>query len=246
MALVEASWQTAYRVQENGYPAISAVSRGRATDRGTWNRYDTSGTTVYLADNAACAFQETISPFKRRLGSVDPWQKDADALGMSLEEFYDAVASDWEERQFMYTGTLPRRWREARSLHLVSLPKHGWWVDIEDAESLSALEKSMPHLIAGAGVLQLDRSQALSLNRQLTTMLAEQVRASTLFDGSRAIGMVFGSRHGGGTNYAVWLRHHDDGLTGDTEGMEVLATRPISFRDPSLETACRRFDIRAY
>lgn len=246
LKLVPASWQVAYRIQGSAHPAISAASRDGAGGRKPWNRYDTPGTTVYLADNAVCAYQETIAQFKRKLGSVDPLQKDANALGMTLDEFYAEVAHQWEERQFMYTGTLPRQWREKRLLHVVSLAQHGWWVDIEDTESLSSLEKAIPDIISSLGIHSLDRSEVLSLNRALTTRLAEHVRGLTLFDGSKALGIVFGSRHGGGTNFASWLRAHDDGRTGDPEGMEVLTSSEISFRDTSLEVAARLFDIRIY
>lgn len=137
--LIEATWQTAYRIQTKEHSALSAPTRESGTDPDSWGRYDTPGETVYLADSAVCAFLETLASFKRKLGAIDPLARDAAFLGMSIEEFYDEVASQWDERHFMQTGVLPRQWRERRNMNVVSLPQHGWWIDIEDPESISAI-----------------------------------------------------------------------------------------------------------
>lgn len=248
--LVPATWQTAFRIQSRDYPPVSAPLREAGGDRWSWNRFDIPGETIYFADKALCAYQEVLAPFKRKLGTVDPLLKDAEALGMSLEEFYDAVASDWDERHFMHSGTLPSKWRDDRQLHLVSMPQHGWWVQIENPETIATLERSIPEPLLVSSITSLDISHLLSQDRALTTATAEHIAGSVLFDGSLPLGIRVASRHGSGTNYAVWKRGTDSGLASPdrdpADSIDVLASKPISFRDPDLETAARLFGLTVF
>lgn len=168
-------------------------------------------------------------------------------MGMSLEEFYETVASEWDERHFMHSGTLPRKWRDDRKLHLVSMPQHGWWVDAENPESISAIEKAIPDVLLASDISALDVSHLRSQDRKLTTAIAEHVAAQKLFDGTFPLGIIFGSRHGSGTNYAVWRRtpgkHNLPLIVEAADSMEVLASKTISYRDPDLETAARLFGL---
>ncbi|MFC0421863.1 hypothetical protein ACFFHP_15100 [Glutamicibacter ardleyensis] len=244
--LVSTTWQTAFRIQGTGFPPISAPLRDSGSSRMSWNRFDIPGETVYFADKALCAYQEVLAQFKRKLGVADPLAKDADALGLSLEEFYDAVASEWEEKHFMSSGTLPRKWREDRQLHIVSMPQHGWWVHIEDPESICALERAIPDVLLDSGISALDTADLRSQNRLLTTSVAEHLASTKLFDGSLPLGIIFSSRHGSGINYAVWKQASKGPLMNRTDEMEVLASKPISFRDPDLETAARLFGLTVF
>lgn len=243
--LLPARRQTAYRIQKAGYPALSAPLRVDGKDRLAWGRYDTVGTTLYLAENAECAFSETLAPFKRAIGTVDPLQKDADALGMTLEEFYEEVASQWQEKSFMNSGTLPRIWRSERQLHIVELPFPGWWIDVEHPETMAAVEAAIPDTLKDLGISHVDTSLLRSSRRDVTTAIADHLRDLVLFDGSYAPGIKFGSRHGGYSNWAVWLRNHDLKLAGD-DGLLHLSESPIPFNDPDLEAASRRFRLKVF
>lgn len=250
LRLVEARRITTYRVQRTDYPNLSAPVRGPGSDRTKWNRFDTVGRTLYLAETAECAFAETLSPFKRVIGTVDPLEKDARALGMTLEEFYEAVAKDWEERSFMNTGALPRIWRDRREIRTVSLPFPGWWVHIEHPDSIAALARGLSEELGSLGVGDLDTAVLRSKDRAVTTAIAEHLRGLTLFDGSEALGIVYGSRHGAYSNWAVWLRRQDQGLDPEGEdgsdGLRSLTASPVHFNDPDLEAASGRFQIKVF
>lgn len=250
LRLIEARRMAAYRIQRTDYPALSAPERDYAGDRLTWNRFDTPGRTLYLAETAECAYAETISPFKRALGSTDPLEKDARAIGMTLEQFYNAVAKDWRERQFMHTGTIPQSWRERREIRTVSLPFPGWWVDIEHPDSIAAIASSLDGDLESLGVKELDTAVLRGQDRGVTTRIAERVRETIVFDGSEPLGIVYGSRHGGYDNWAVWLRRQDTGIdrigADGSDGLSSLSTGPIRFNDPDLEAASGRFQIKVF
>lgn len=243
--LVPARRQTAYRIQKAGFAAVSAPSRTDGTERMAWGRYDTPGSTLYLAETAESAFSETLAPFKRAIGIADPLQKDAQALGMTLEEFYEEVAQQWQEASFMNSGTLPRAWRTERLIHIVELPFPGWWVDVEHPDTIAAVETAIPDTLKELGVVHLDTAVLRSGKREVTTAVAELIRDQILFDGSETLGIQFGSRHGGFVNWAVWLRAHDAGLASD-DGLVLLGSSAIEFNDPDLEAASRRFRIKVF
>ncbi|NWL32089.1 RES domain-containing protein [Paenarthrobacter nitroguajacolicus] len=243
--LLPARRQTSFRVQKSSYPALSAPARSDETDRMAWGRYDTIGTTLYLAQTAECAFSECLAPFKRAIGTTDPLQKDADALEMSLEDFYEEVASQWQEKSFMYSGTLPRIWRTERQLHIVELPFPGWWIDVEHPETMAAVEAAIPDTLKDLGVAHVDTGLLRSNRREVTTAIADHLRELVLFDGSYAHGIRFGSRHGGFVNWAVWLRNHDLNVSGG-DGLVLLQESPIHFNDPDLEAASRRFKLKVF
>lgn len=243
--LLPARRQTSFRIQDSNFDALSAPPRENGTDRLLWNRYDTVGTTLYLAETAECAFAECLAPFKRAIGTADPLQKDADALGMSLEDFYEEVASQWQEKSFMNSGTLPRKWRTERQLHIVELPFPGWWIDVEHPETMATIEAALPGALRDHGVAHVDTSLLRSNRREVTTAIADHLRDLVLFDGSYALGIRFGSRHGGYLNWAVWLRNHDSKIMGG-DGLVHLQESPIHFNDPDLEAASRRFKLKVF
>ena len=162
---------------------------------------------------------------------------------MTLEEFYEEVASQWQEKSFMNSGTLPRTWRTGRQLHIVELPFPGWWIDVEHPETVAAVEVAIPDTLKDLGVAHIDTSLLRSNRREVTTAIADHLRELVLFDGSYPLGIRFGSRHGGFVNWAVWLRNHDLNLPGG-DGLIHLNKSPIYFNDPDLEAASRRFRLK--
>ena len=61
-------------------------SVGSDASRSAWSRYDTLGSTVYLAVTEEIAFAEMLAPYARKLGDFDPLSKDAEALGLPLQD----------------------------------------------------------------------------------------------------------------------------------------------------------------
>lgn len=96
-----------------------------------WSRFDTLGSTLYVAETEEIAFAELLAPYARILGGKDPLAKDAAALGLSLREFIAEVAADWDEASFMQMGHVMAAWRNRRLLYTLTLDDCGYWVDIE-------------------------------------------------------------------------------------------------------------------
>lgn len=77
---------TGYRLAKTTYGGLNPPKRPAGSDRLGWGRYDTVGSTVYLADSAATALHEVIAPFALDLQGNPALQKDADFLGLSLAD----------------------------------------------------------------------------------------------------------------------------------------------------------------
>ncbi|WP_035783262.1 hypothetical protein, partial [Arthrobacter sp. H14] len=218
--------------------------RAAGSDRRSWGRYDTAGSTVYLAAEPETAFQEVIAPFALSLQGNTPLQKDADFLGMTLTGFIREFKSHWEESSYMNTGCLPTQWRGTRDLYTVKLAASEPWVDIEHPASLAGIRAAIgDELATTAGIDSVSLAEIHAPNREITTRIAQWVRSLTLDDGTRPVGIVYTSRLGGRC-YAYWLRRKDDRLNGDQ--IHLTSTRPIALTDPALNTACERLDIHCF
>src|SRR5665647_411616 len=198
-----------WRVAKAARGGLSAPPREAAEPVQEWNRYDTIGSTLYLASTQGTALMEVLSPFKRTLGAADVLAKDAAALGLSLGAFVDAIAEEWGQRYFMGTGCLPAIWRDERSVYRIRLPEHGWWVDIEHPDSIAALAHHLEAQLAAGGVAHLTTAHLRGDSRAITTAVAEWVRAQVLDDGAVPLGVRFGSKHRGGSSWAYWMRRVD-------------------------------------
>ncbi|WIB26726.1 RES domain-containing protein [Curtobacterium sp. MCSS17_015] len=244
LRLLPSAGDIGYRIAKNTYAPISAPTRRDAgshqTERSSWGRYDSVDTaTLYTADSRSGAFAEVLAGFKLPLGTGSALETDAAALGLTLEEFLADVAADWEERAFMQTGTLPRSWRDDRTTLVIEHPAEGWLVDIEHPDSISALESSLrTHLLVG-GYAAFTTAALRGDDRALTTAVADIVHDARLDDGSRPLGIHFGSKHGGSWCRALWLDRTDSHLT-------VTSSEAITLEDPDFRTVTRRFGIRAF
>lgn len=104
-------------------------------------------------------------------------------------------------------------WQMSRSLHRVTMPATGWWIQVDSKDTLNRLGLDLAEPLKNAGVDMLTLSGTTSEGRAVTTILAEHIRSQTLFDGSRPLGIEFSSKTGYGTCWAWWDRRSDDGLT---------------------------------
>jgi hypothetical protein len=80
-------------------------------DPAGWNRYDTPGSTIHISDTDEIASAPTPS----KLGSKHPMQKDADFMGMTLDEYIRGVNDDWGNQVTL--GCLAGHWGECRSIY---------------------------------------------------------------------------------------------------------------------------------
>ena len=232
-----------YRVASESYGALDPRPRGGGPRSG-WNRYDTIGSTVYVAQTPTIAFLEMLSAFQLPLGKDASLQKDADALGITLKEFLEVIEADWDEQGFRGTGYIPPEWANKRNIYRVQLTGPGWWVDIENPSSLAAVRRGLGDILhSETGLQQLTTSDLRGENREVTTRIASWARAQVLDDGSQAVGLRFGSKHGGGFSWAYWLRRRDDGLGEDAIVADMGAE--ISASTPGFAEALALMDLKA-
>ena len=244
LRLAPARAELTWRVAKTARGGLSVPSREAADPVTGWNRYDTIGSTLYLASTQSTALMEVLSPFKRTLGAADVLAKDAAALGLSLQVLVDAIAEEWGERYFMGTGCLPAIWRDERSLYRIRLPEHGWWVDIEHPDSIAALAHHLEAALTACGITQLTTAHLRGDSRRITVAVAEWVRAQVLDDGAMSLGIRFGSKHGSGSSWAYWMRRVDLGVDG--EPLEEVNAATIGPTLAALTQVCGRLGIRAH
>lgn len=211
-----------------------------------WSRWDAEGRTLYVAATRRAAFAEVLQ-HQRQTGDSAHLGRLAEAAGMSLAEFLAALDREAETISMMPRGQISAGWRHARVMHRVSLPASGWWVDIEDGDTLSVLTTELQRRVASIGHSgPIERAHVLGNDRRLTLLIAAHIRALTLFDGSRPLGIRWGSKLGYGHNYALWLRQTDDGATPAADGVAADGGTPLDLRDPDLAHVARAFQIRLH
>jgi len=238
LRLIPCRGEVGFRVAKRAYPVVSAPVRTEDELRDDWGRYDTLGSTLYVAETARAAYAEVLSPFKQANGAISALQVDAEAIGMTIEEFLEEIASEWGERNFMGLGAVPAKWRELRAIHQILLPQTGWWVDVEHPDSIAAINEGLAGFLAGQGIPALDTSHLRGSNRSVTTTIAAFTQGRTLDDGTSPVGVHFGSRHGGAWCKAIWLHE-------DTE-LIPLGPEPVLVTDPDLAAAADNFRIRVF
>lgn len=238
-------FSSGWRIATRSYGPLNPLPRLAGEDPGQWNRWDTPGSTVYLAETEEIAFAEMLSTFALRLGDRHPLQKDADFLGMGLDDYLAQLAGEWDEGQNMPPGCLPRHWRDRRLLYRLTRQEAGWWIDVEHPDSIAAISRDIgKQLREAAGLELLTLGTLHGENRIATTLIATWLRGLTLDDGTDPLGIRFTSKHGGGYSWACWLRRADTGLTGDP--MTADDGTAIERYRPALLTVANRFRIKIW
>lgn len=133
-------------------------------------RYDTLGSTIYLADSRRCAYAEVLIGFRRKRASI---AKVADAIGWDVDEFMVQVEADARSNGVDVPWAISVDWQMDRSIYEIQLPREGWWVLIDDADTLPHSKNLAPGVEGMTEQLQLLTSgSVVSDNRALTTLLA--------------------------------------------------------------------------
>ncbi|MEC5181534.1 hypothetical protein [Arthrobacter sp. CG_A4] len=238
------AFSVAYRVAVGDYGALNPPSRSVGSDRHAWGRFDTTGSTVYLASTPETAFQEVLSVFAQKLGSGNPLEKDASSLGLTLEEFLAAVAGEWEEGSYMGRGCLPAQWRNRRRLFRLELGEPESWIDVGHPDTIATIRRVLGEdLHAATGCTDVTLAEIHAPNREVTTRIAGWMRELVLDDGTHPAGIRYTSKFGGDC-FAYWLRRRDSGLGGDT--LRVASESDIGLRSDALRTAADRLGIRCF
>lgn len=237
LLLVPATGQITWRVGKTAHGPLHPQLRDHTTAE-TWNRFDVhNGRTLYAASNRECAYSEVLAALKRAAASNT---KDAAFLGLTPAGFASEVANDWSRNHVAAPGDIDEdRWRVARTLWSLRLPTAGWWVRLEDPDSMAAAEKAIPTELAAAGAPTVDVGVLRGNNRIATVLLADWIYNLHLDDGTRPLGIHYDSRHATGTSWAYWIR---PGPT-TNEQVTVISEHPIDLHDPDLATVTHRFGV---
>lgn len=123
---------------------------------------------------------------------------------------------------------VPADWQMARSIYAIQLPRNGWWVQIDHAQTLAALEDLSSTVPGLTERLQLLTSGVIeSEDRDLTTLLAHTIRTQTLDDGSEPLGISYNSKTLMGRCWAYWDRRADEGLSPGSNDLRQLASENV-------------------
>jgi hypothetical protein len=237
LRLIPVGGEVGYHVAKTAYSARSAATRTPDVHRDEWGRYDTLGSTYYIAETAECAYAEVLAAFKRKNGDQDVLEPIAAALGITVDELALDIEEQWAEAGFHGAGTLPPGWRNRRAIYQVVLSGGGWLVDIEHPDSIAALEAGRERFLANQGIPSLNTSVLRSENRFVTTTLAGLIRTAILEDGSAPRGIHFGSKHGGAWCRAIWDA---------TDYLDLNGPFPIELTDPAFLAATARMRLHAF
>jgi hypothetical protein len=225
-----------YRIAKSSYGPLNPQPRPDApgTGRSGRSRFDTPGTTIYLADDRRTAYAETLSPAQvgSRFRSAVAFA--AGQFGISEDEAGKLIEEDWVRNGNMVPGWLPAVWREGRLMYRLRMHIQTAWVDLTAAESIAALNRSLgPAFNDQLGIAEITLGTLTGSSREATTLIAQWIREQVLDDDSYPAGVRFHSKFGGGACWAYWMRRTDDGLGSDP--VEITAAEEIHPRDPDLQ-----------
>jgi hypothetical protein len=245
LELVDSPPRGNFRIARSSFGPLAPVSREAepdgSLDTDGWSRFDTVGHTLYSTDDQLTAFMELLAPYRTEINKKRrALQKDADAVGIPLDEYWALVVADWEEAGTMRARWLPKAWRDGRAIYRLDYPP-GWWVDITSTATLTALSAQLDNELANLGITGgLTLAHVTDDDRAVTTMIAGYLRDTvTLFDGTQPLGVRFTSKHGhpaGGTGtcWAYWMRATDARVD---EPLSIIGEDPIDENNDELKTA---------
>lgn len=147
--LVAATGQDGWRVAQERYTRSGGILAVRANEHigplppevpDQRGRFDTIGRTVYFAEQATTAFAEVLQDFRAaRVGL----HADTEAIGMTTAEYMAQVRAEAEINGRERPWAVNAAWQMSRSLHRVAMPATGWWVQIEDKNTLNRLGRTL-------------------------------------------------------------------------------------------------------
>lgn len=253
LVLRRANSQSSFRIAQRIYGPLNPMQRPLlrpSYDAGwlSWQRWDVPGRrTIYQALRRRTAFQEVLSWYKRTLTDGTSFDLDAylDIEGHTAPDLWSMVEEEWRQRRHMALTDLPAGWRHDRLLYELKAPASGWYVDINDARTFTAIEEALgPQLFLLGGIQEIDLSVLSGMRRDITCTIAEWIHGQILDDGTAAHGIIYPARTGGGECLATWLRLLDDGANTATEATTVAASRPIPADDADLIDVQQGYGIR--
>jgi len=92
------------------------------TDRSSWSRFDTPGSTVYLAEDRRTAYAETLAMARVGKDFRDAVTFAAGQFGITVETARRMIHDDWTRNGNMVPGWLPANWRDGRLMYTLQIP----------------------------------------------------------------------------------------------------------------------------
>ncbi|MDQ0867462.1 hypothetical protein QF036_005113 [Arthrobacter globiformis] len=225
---------TGYRIAKSSYGPLSPLPRAAGpADRSSWSRFDTPGSTVYLAGDRRTAYAETLAVARVGKEFRDAVVFAAHQFGVPVEEARRLIQDDWTRNGNMVPGWLPANWRDGRLIYTLRINTPTRWIDLTTAESIASLNRHLGQQLDEAyGIPAITLATLTGEDREATTAIAEWLREQVLDDGNYAAGVRAHSKYGGGMCWAYWLRRQDDRLGPDP--VELQAEAEIHRDDPDL------------
>lgn len=248
--IIEAAGEPSYRVAQDRYGAVSVLRNDRvgplpapkpgvpvADKRG---RYDTLGSTVYLADSRRCAYAEVLSGFRRERAAV---AKAAESIGWTVDEYMAQVVLDAKNNGVDVPWAISVDWQFQRSIYEISLPSDGWWIKIDHKDTLSAFQHLTPPVKGMTAALQfLTAGSITGNNRALTTILSQTAREQVLDNGYEPLGISFESKTLFGRCWAFWDRRVDSGLAPGSNDLQQRFSENVG-PDPDFNFIADHYEL---
>ena len=235
-----------WRVHKTSYGPLNPPPRSGPPNK-AWSRFDLRGwATLYGAANRVGAYMEALAY--------------AEFVPLPLADLFDdkdpePVDQQWERLGHMPTRSVPRQWRDVRTMSSFQRVNTGHAVDIASSNSLAYLRETAEQW-APRGLrdkpLSIDVSTLTGQRRTATTRAAWWLSRTVLADGSLPVGIAYPSRHGADLQcYALWVdldRHGPEVAIAEAVATEykVLSQEAIELTDTALRTAQKRLGLHLY
>lgn len=131
LRLIAAGGEEAFRIAKDRHGALSVRKNTvvgplpispSATAADRRGRYDTEGSTIYLAEDRRCAYAEVLTGFRQERASV---AKAAESIGMTAEDYIVQVAADAAANGVDVPWSVSVDWQMDRSIYRIRLPRMG-------------------------------------------------------------------------------------------------------------------------
>jgi hypothetical protein len=146
--------------------------------------------------------------------------------------------AEWAENNFMPPGAVPAEWRQRRLAVRVRAPRTARFLDVEDANTHRALERSLGSILAASGRTGLDVAAIRGGDRRLTRLISYWAHQQRDDKGlHRYAGVRYLSRLS--TAWECWAVF-------DRLPLDEIERRPIAREDPALSSVAKHFSLRVF
>lgn len=226
-----------FRIAKSSYGPLAPLQRPPQPQdspvRETWSRFDTAGSTIYVADTKRTAYMETLAPIRVGAKYRSAITFVASTFGISGLDAQKMVQEEWTANGNMIPGWLPANWRDGRLMYKLRIQGTAQWVDLTDHVTVAVINRELGAELEALGEPEITLSTLTGTNRRATTVIADWIREQVLDDGNYADGIMFHSKYGSGSCWAYWLRQRDLGLS--NESITVLSEQEILAGDKDLK-----------